>query len=210
MALRDHSLDEKIITAAMAEFTEKGYTGASLRKIAERADVTVGAIQTRYKSKDELFAGVLEPLLRDIETAFAQIKSDYYAFEGADILQGLKMSMKYESEMIFRLIFAHYEQALLLFYGSAGSALEHYFDVLVQKKIEESIIFFHKAGYGAIDEKLLGLLISVQFATYKRLIIDCTDKESAEKYMNELMIYHFGGWTALFDVLQKEDINNEV
>ena len=85
------------------------------------------------------------------------------------------MSMKYESEMIFRLIFAHYEQAMLLFYGSAGSALEHYFDVLVQKKIEESIIFFQKAGYGAIDEKLLGLLISVQFATYKRLIIDFTD-----------------------------------
>lgn len=210
MALRDHSLDEKIIAAARDEFLEKGYMGASLRKIAERAGVTVGAIQTRYKSKDELFADVLKPLLADIETAFTEIKSDYYAAFGTDILKGLKMSMKYESEMIFRLIFAHYEQAMLLFYGSAGSALEHYFDVLVQKKIEESIIFFQKAGYGAIDEKLLGMLISVQFVTYKRLIIDCTDKESAEKYMSELMIYHFGGWAALFDTLKKEEINDEV
>ena len=36
MALKDHSLDDKIITAAREEFLGKGYTGASLRKIAER------------------------------------------------------------------------------------------------------------------------------------------------------------------------------
>lgn len=52
MALRNHSLDEKITASAMTEFSEKGYTGASLRKIAENAGVTVGAIQTRYKSKN--------------------------------------------------------------------------------------------------------------------------------------------------------------
>ena len=55
MALRDHTLDDKIITAARQEFSAKGYSSASLRKIAEKAGVTVGAIQTRYKSKDELF-----------------------------------------------------------------------------------------------------------------------------------------------------------
>lgn len=47
MALRDHALDDKITAAAKQEFLEKGYTGASLRKIAEKAGVTVGAIQTR-------------------------------------------------------------------------------------------------------------------------------------------------------------------
>lgn len=36
--------------------------------------MTVGAIQSRYKSKGELFADVLKPLLADIETAFAEIK----------------------------------------------------------------------------------------------------------------------------------------
>ena len=66
MALRDHSLDNKIIMAARQKFSEKGYTGASLRKIAERAGVTVGAIQTRYRSKDDLFVSLLAPLLTDI------------------------------------------------------------------------------------------------------------------------------------------------
>ena len=203
MALRDHSLDEKITVSAKEEFMEKGYTGASLRKIAEKAGVTVGAIQTRYKSKDELFASLLEPLFKDIESAFSDIKTDYYSAFAGDILMGLKMSMKYESEIIFRLIFAHYEQAMLLFYKSAGSSAENYFALLVQKKIDESILFFQKAGYSGIDEKLLGMLIAAQFDTYKRILIDCRDRLDAEKYMNELMIYHFGGWSALFEHLHQ-------
>lgn len=58
------------MSAAMQEFMNKGYTGASLRKIAERAGVTVGAIQIRYKSKDERFTSLLKPLLNEIEVLF--------------------------------------------------------------------------------------------------------------------------------------------
>lgn len=73
MALRDHALDDKITAAAKQEFLEKGYTDASLRKIAEKAGATVGAIQTRYSSKDELFVCLLKPLLDDIAGPIAII-----------------------------------------------------------------------------------------------------------------------------------------
>ena len=75
MALRDHSLDDKITNAAFEEFYKKGYRGASLRKIAEAAGVTVGAIQVRYKSKDELFACLTKPLLDDIKIVFENAKA---------------------------------------------------------------------------------------------------------------------------------------
>ena len=94
MALRDHTLDDKIITAARQEFSAKGYSSASLRKIAEKAGVTVGAIQTRYKSKDELFGCLLEPLLREIEDLFQNTKAEYYASTDADLLTALKVSMQ--------------------------------------------------------------------------------------------------------------------
>lgn len=206
MALRDHSLDGKITAAALAEFTEKGYTRASLRKIAERAGVTVGAIQIRYKSKDELFASLLKPLLDEIEKLFSTTKADYYTDNGADILSRLKASMQHESAAILHLIFDHYEQATLLLYRSTGSSLEAYFDSLVKHKIDESIAFFHSAGHLAIDEKLLGLLISAQFDSYRRIIAECPDRKIAEEYMARLMVYHFGGWTALFETISKEDI----
>ncbi len=203
MALRNHSLDDKIAAAAREEFLEKGYTGASLRKIAEKAGVTVGAIQTRYKSKDELFACLLKPFLDEIETLFQNTKADYYSDEGVDFLAGLKTSMQHESTAILHLIFDHYEDAVLLLCRSVGSSLEYYFDGVVQNKIKESIAFFQKAGFLEMDKKLLGLLISAQFDSYRRIVIECSDRKAAEEYMESLMIYHFGGWTAFFDYINK-------
>ena len=202
MALRDHSLDDKITSAAMREFSDKGYTGASLRKIAERAGVTVGAIQIRYKSKDELFASLLKPLLDAIKALFQSTKADYYTCTNVSFLEDLKSSMQRESAAILRLIFAHYEEAVLLLRRSGGSSLEHFFDGIVQSKIEESAAFFRSAGFSAIDEKLLGLLIAAQFDSCRRIVTECADRKAAEKYMDTLMTYHFGGWTALFDSVQ--------
>lgn len=203
MAHRNHSLDDKITTSARVEFLEKGYSGASLRKIAERAGVTVGAIQTRYKSKDELFACLLEPLLCDIERLFQSTKVDYYSGAESDHLIGLKTAMRHESDAILHLIFDHYEEAVMLLCRSAGSSMERYFDEIVQNKIAESMIFFQKAGFAGIDEKLLALLISTQFDSYRRIVAECTDRKAAEQYMDSLMIYHFGGWTAFFESVGK-------
>ena len=192
MTLRDHSLDDKKISAASEEFSDKGYMGASLRKIAKKAGVTVGAIQTRYKSKDELFVSLPKPFLDDIEAAFRGIRSDYYSGNGNDILTQLDMSMRYESNSILHLIFNNYDDAVLLLYRSSGSSLEHYFDMLVEHRIKESILCLQSEGNTRVDEKLLRLLISSQFDSYRRIVSDCPDRQTAEKYMHSLMTYHLG------------------
>ena len=203
MALRDHSLDDKIITAARDEFLDKGYSGASLRVIAGKAGVTVGAIQTRYKSKSELFGCLLEPLLRDIEALFQSTRADYYAGADANLLPALKAVMRHESAAILHLIFDHYEEAVLLLCRSTGSIWEHYFDGIVQRKIRESTMFFEAVGFTGIDETLLGLLIFAQFDSYRRIVSECADSKTAENYMDALMTYHFGGWTAFFEAVNK-------
>ena len=49
MAVKDHSLDDKIIEAALGEFMEHGFLAASLHKIADIAGVTPGIkIKTRF------------------------------------------------------------------------------------------------------------------------------------------------------------------
>ena len=136
---------------------------------------TVGAIQTRYKSKDELFASLLKPFLADIEATFQSVKADYYSGADGGLLAQLKASMQHESAAILRLILAHYNEAVLLFYKSAGSSLERYFDMVVQRKIDESAAFFRSMGNIGIDEKLLGLLISVQFDSYRRWLYELAD-----------------------------------
>ena len=111
--------------------------------------------------------------------------------------------MQHESAAILHLIFDHYEEAVLLLCRSTGSSFEHYFDGIVQSKIKESIVFFQNSGFIRVDEKLLGLLISAQFDSYRRIVAECSDRQAAEMYMESLMTYHIGGWTAFFESVNK-------
>ena len=70
MANRDHSLDDGIIQAAYSEFLAYGFQKASLHKIAEKAGVTTGAIYTRYKNKDALFASLLQDFFKTMQVLF--------------------------------------------------------------------------------------------------------------------------------------------
>ena len=61
-----------------------------------------------------------------------------------------------------------------------------------------AVSFFCAAGCTGVDEMLLGMLISTQFESYRRIVADCPDARRAEQCMQSLMTYHFGGWAALF------------
>lgn len=74
MAVKDHSLDEKIIKVAMEEFKENDFLQASLNKIAVKAGLTTGAVYTRYKSKDELFGSLVYPLIEEMQQRFSPLK----------------------------------------------------------------------------------------------------------------------------------------
>ena len=38
---------------------------------------------------------------------------------------------------------------------------------------------------------------------------ECTDRKTAERYMDALMTYHFGGWTAFFESANKSRENRQ-
>ena len=52
---------EKIQEAALAEFLDKGFQGASLRQIVKNAGVTTGAFYGYFSSKEALFKALVEP-----------------------------------------------------------------------------------------------------------------------------------------------------
>lgn len=64
---------EEILNAAVNEFLEKGYEGASVDSIARRSGLTKGGIYHHFRSKDEILLAAnkkfQEPVLSMIETA---------------------------------------------------------------------------------------------------------------------------------------------
>ena len=71
---------ESIQRAAMQEFLDKGFQGASLRQIVKNAGVTTGAFYGYFSSKEALFASLVEPhaaalmgRFMEAQTTFAEL-----------------------------------------------------------------------------------------------------------------------------------------
>lgn len=60
---------EALLTAAAELFSARGYSGTSVRELAERAGVTKSLIHHHFGGKEGLWHAVLEDLFRDTEAA---------------------------------------------------------------------------------------------------------------------------------------------
>ena len=205
MAVKNHALDNPITAAAQQEFLSHGYEKASLRKIAAQAQVTIGAIYTRYPTKDALFGSLVQPLLDQIDVAFTDLKADYYQTHGDPA--ALTAVMEREADVILHLLFDHYDRAVLLLCRSAGSSWAHCFDAILDRKIQETAAFFQTAGaqFTAPDPRVLKLLLSAQFHLYSQIISEGYDLAAARQMLRATMVYHTGGWMALFGVSQASE-----
>ena len=71
---------KNILLAAMEEFSDKGFLGASLRQIVKKAGVTTGAFYGYFSSKEALFTAIVEPhaaalmgRYMEAQTSFAEL-----------------------------------------------------------------------------------------------------------------------------------------
>lgn len=69
---------EQILSCAMTEFLEKGYTDASLRDIAAKAGTTTGSIYTRFGDKEGLFEAIVGTHYRYLTEKFKNALAEFY------------------------------------------------------------------------------------------------------------------------------------
>jgi len=72
---------EKIIKAAKEEFLKKGYKGASLRRIADKAGMTVGNLYRYYNNKEDLNKQIVVSTLDKIEDTLNSLTDNKISIE---------------------------------------------------------------------------------------------------------------------------------
>ena len=71
-----YNRDEKVIAAAVAVMSDKGYAATSVQEVADRVGVLKGSLYHYFSSKEELLFRILEESheqVREIRTAVAQL-----------------------------------------------------------------------------------------------------------------------------------------
>ncbi len=70
---RDFTTEEKILETATLVFHEKGYDGARMQEIADKAQINKGLLHYYFKTKDSLFETIFSMALRKMMSQFQAI-----------------------------------------------------------------------------------------------------------------------------------------
>lgn len=103
-----------IIQAAYSEFLAYGFQKASLHKIAEKAGVTTGAIYTRYKNKDALFASLLQDFFETMQVLFTPVAEEYEEAKCSAQPEDILRAIDAEERAYFRLLTENHDDCTQL------------------------------------------------------------------------------------------------
>ncbi len=70
--MKQDSTKSKLLQAATSVFGNQGYSGGSVRQIAEMANTNIGAIKYHYSSKEQLWKAVVNHLFNKLSEAIMQ------------------------------------------------------------------------------------------------------------------------------------------
>lgn len=202
MANRDHSLDDGIIQAAYSEFLAYGFQKASVHKIAEKAGVTTGAIYTRYKNKDALFASLLQNFFETMRTLFTPIAEEYEKAKRSAQPEDILRAINAEEQVYFRLLTEHYDECTLFFSRSDGSSVETTLNELMQQKTEQTVAFFRSVYGKAPNEDAIRLLIGSQFWYFRQLLNEHLEEDRMFACLRSILDFFNAGWRQLCDSLK--------
>lgn len=201
LANKDHSLDDGIIRAAYDEFLACGFEKASLHKIAEKANVTTGAIYTRYKNKDALFVSLLQDFLPVMEAAFAPAAPEYEKARQSGTTDALLQAIDFEQRIYFALLAEHYDDCTLFFCRSDGSSAEKLLKEMMRRKTEQTVNFFCEVYGKKPNADAVRLLMGAQLWYFRQLLDEHPDEERMLACLRTVVDFTNAGWRQLCDTL---------
>ena len=124
--------------------------GISCLRLSERlsaqdrrkAGVTTGAIYTRYKNKDALFASLLQDFFETMQVLFAPIAEEYEKAKCSAQPDDILRAINAEEQVYFQLLTEHCNDCTLFFCRSDGSSMETVLHKLMDQKAEQTVEFF--------------------------------------------------------------------
>ena len=125
----------KIQQAALEEFLEKGFQGASLRKIVKQAGVTTGALYGYFSSKEALFASIVEPHAVALMGRFMEAQTSFAELPEQEQPEHMGLESSQCVHWMVNYICDHREPVKLLLCRAEGTSYEHFVHNMVEVEV---------------------------------------------------------------------------
>ena len=193
---------DNILRAAMAEFLDKGFQGASLRQIVKNAGVTTGAFYGYFSSKEALFNALVEPhaaalmgRFMEAQTSFAELpeeqQPEHMGVESSDCVHWM---VDY--------ICAHRQPVKLLLTRAEGTGYEHFVHNMVEVEVEYTLQYMEvlrRLGREVpqLSRSLCHIIASGMMGGIFEIVVHDMPREQALRDVDQLRDFYTAGWLKL-------------
>jgi AcrR family transcriptional regulator len=174
----------RIYDAAVAEFYEKNYKTATLRSIAQRAEVPLGLVYSYFKNKADLFEAVVKPVMTAIDQIM-RIEEAKAEKDPEDLFEHLKN----QTNSIIRLSDS-YKTLIILIDQSGDTPYWHFKDDLIQRVEIHIKNEYRKRAKDQYDDLIFHIWASSVIEGVCEIIRHYKDQKWAEQ-MIELLVQHY-------------------
>ena len=193
---------EKIQQAALDEFSEKGFLGASLRQIVKHAGVTTGAFYGYFSSKEALFASIVEPHAAALMGRFMEAQISFAELPQKEQPEHMGVESGAYTRWMVEYICQHRDPVKLLLCRAEGTGYQNFVHNMVEVEVESTLQYIEvlrRLGRKVpeLDRQMCHILGSSMFNGIFEVVIHDMPYEQAMRYVNQLRDFYTAGWMKL-------------
>ena len=193
---------ERIQQAALEEFSEKGFLGASLRQIVKNAGVTTGAFYGYFSSKEALFASIVEPHAAALMGRFMQAQTGFAELPEKEQPAHMGEASGNYVEWMVDYICEHREPVKLLLCRAEGTSYEHFIHNMVEVEVESTLRYMEvlrRLGKDIppLNRSLCHIIASGMFNGLFEIVIHDMPREQAFQDVTQFRTFYTAGWLEL-------------
>lgn len=193
---------DKILECAQAEFMEKGFEGASMRTIAERAGYTTGMLYARFADKSQLFKELVGEAADKLFNYYAGIQDEFAGYPAEKQKDEMHAYVDGKTDVMIDVLYDNFDAFKLIICKSAGSGYEYYVDKMIDVETENTHRFIKQLNEAGIKinevrADLAHILASAMLNGIFEVVSHDLPKEDARYYIKRLQDFFNAGWDKL-------------
>lgn len=193
---------EKIQEAAMAEFLDKGFQGASLRQIVKNAGVTTGAFYGYFSSKEALFTAIVEPHATALMGKFMWAQTSFAELPEEEQPQHMGVESRDYVAWMVDYICRHREPVKLLLCCAEGTSYENFIHNMVEVEVESTLRYMgvlRRMGRDIpqMSRSLCHIIASGMFNGIFEIVVHDMPRDQAMRDVDQLRDFYTAGWLKL-------------
>lgn len=194
---------KKILESGKKLFLEKGYERTNLRELSKAAGVTTGSFYKHFKSKEEIFSALVQPVIQGFNQLYQETSEQY--FEEMDPENFSKVwELSYDSVAYFiDFIYSYFDEFKLLLQSSDGTPYSDFLNQIVKTEVETSykmMDWMKKKGLKVreIRKEEFHMLVHSYYSCIFECVMHNMSIEDAKLYVHSIIDFFNAGWKTIF------------